>query len=407
MGQAMDFPFLSSSRRCRILPCLLAGAIACGGAGGGADTTATLDTLPGGAVRVVSHRPAETGRWSLREVSRVRPVATGGGSIGWVRDLALADDGTIAVADLDPVTVHLFDADGNWLRNIGRQGSGPGEFEDAFVAWLGDTLLVQDRRTSRVNRFLVDGTALDPLPSACCLTEGVGVGSSARVLVPAPGPPDGRKLWVVASAQPVLDTITLQDTRITPPTVWQVRIPGGNSFGKLVPLIPRVRTAIDPFGTLTVAWTGEYLLRRTSDGRDTTLLFGHDALAAQTLDAAARARLAEDLARSDAVAEDLPVEILTVAYDPELLPEQPERFDAIWVDRVGRTWVQRVTPDDEAVVLDLFGRDGRWLDAVVVPRAGWPTSPYHRPVAFAGDVVIVAIEGEEGPEIVRYAINRR
>lgn len=387
----------------RVLALLAAGLAACSNAPP-REAAVTVDTLTGGVVRVMNHAPADSGRWSLREVGRIRASAEGDASIGWVRDVALSRGGLLAVADLDPVTVHLFDASGGWLRNIGRQGSGPGEFEDAFVAWLGDTLLVQDRRNARVNRFLADGTILDPLPSACCLTEGVGIASGSRILVPAPGAPELRKSWVVAGTQSVLDTVTLVDARIVPPTVWQVRLPEGGGFGKLVPLHPVVRSAIDPLGTLTTAWTGEYLLRRTRDGRDTTRLFGHDAIARRSLDAVARTRYARELAREDAVAEEIDVAVLQAAYDPDLLPEEPELIDAIWVDARGRTWVQRVSTDGGPVVLDLFDREGRWLDAVTPPREAWPVSPYHRPVAFADDAVVVAVEGPDGPEIIRYTI---
>lgn len=371
-----------------------------------AEHTVSRDTLPGGIERIVSHSPADSGRWHLIEVARIRNTDGAPGSVGRIRDVALAEDGTMLVADVAPLTIHVFDSSGVWLHDIGRAGSGPGEFEDAFIALIGDTLLVQDRRNSRVNRFLIDGTSLDALPSACCLTEGIGVASGGRVLVPAPGTPERRK-WVLVTTGRARDSIALVDPRIAPPRVWNVRLPNGEGFGKLVPMVPAVRTAIDPAGTLVVAWSGEYILRRTVTGSDTVLLFGRDVPEGLTLTAAGRQRIVRELARTDAVTEGLPVALLADAYDPDLLPEHPELFDMLWVDDAGRTWVQRTGHDTGGVRLDLFGPDGRWLDTVELPVGGWPTNPYFRPVDWTGDQVVVAVDDDTGPLVIRYRVARR
>lgn len=386
------------ARQAPLLPLLL---LACGGESVG-DHLAQIDTLPGGMTKIVSRAPAEPGRWQLVEEVRILAGDTGRGAIGRVRDVGLAEDGTVLVADVDPVTVHVFDPTGEWLRDIGRAGSGPAEFEDAFLAVHGDTVFVQDRRNSRVNRFLLDGTPLEAIASACCMTEGVSFADDGRLLVPLPSPPDQRR-WVVAAAGAAPDTIALRDDRIGPPPVWQVRLPEGGGFGKIVPLVPSVRATTDPLGTLVSGWSGEYLLRRSTTGGDTTLLFGRtlDDVAPFTL--AEREAFAREHARRDATTEGVPVELLLGSYDVELLPEQRELFDALWVDGSGRTWVQLVG-DSGAVRLDVFDREGRWLDTVTLPRSGWPTAPYHRPVAWSRDGVVVAVDGDEGTAIIRYRI---
>jgi sugar lactone lactonase YvrE len=104
--------------------------------------------------------------------------------------------------------------------------------------------------------------------------------------------------------------------------------------------------------------------------------------------------------------EQLPIEILTAAYDPTLLPSEPELFDWFWVDGAGRTWVQRVTGDPTLVQLDIFSRDGVLLDEVRIPATRWPTHPHARPVAWTADRVAVAVEGAEGVELITYRIVR-
>lgn len=393
-------------RRILLAPLLVAVLIGCGDSESGGATVAR-STLPGGIPVVNSTAPSEAGRWHLVETARFALDREGQGTVGRVRDLALGRDGTLLVADVAPVTVHVYDSAGSWLRDIGREGSGPGEFEDAFLAVQGDTILVQDRRNSRLNRFLADGTSLDALPSACCMTEGIGIASDGRVVVPVPGKPEQRKQWLLVRAGGGADTLTIADLRIVPPPVWTVRVPGGQGFGKLVPFVPAVRTAFDPTAALVLGWSGEYRFRRTSNGADTTLLFGRDVQDRPLLDAAARAQLVERQATADAVSEDIPVGLLRQAYDADLLPEQPELFDMFWVDKSGRTWVQRVGSDSAAVTLDLFAADGAWLDAVSVPAGQWPTAPYFRPVAWDAQEVVVIVDGDAGPVAIRYRIERR
>lgn len=79
-----------------------------------------------------------------------------------VRDLVELPDGGIAVANAGTQEVRIFDAAGGYVRSIGRQGEGPGEFTGLTkLAVRGDTLLAYDpRATGRLTRFGLDGTYL-------------------------------------------------------------------------------------------------------------------------------------------------------------------------------------------------------------------------------------------------------
>ena len=370
-----------------------------------ADASVLVDTV-GTATRTMSVTPMDSGSWHLVEVGRIDLSAEGPGAIGYVRDLTLFDDGTIAVADLRPAAVHLFSAAGTWQRQVGGMGSGPGEYEDAFLARAGDTLVVQDRRNSRAIWFGRDGAALHHVPTACCMTEGIGIDAAGRVMVPASNGREGTKLWVrVRSDGSAPDSLVVHDSRFVAPPVWSVTGPGGG-FGKLVPLVPAVRVAPDAHDGFVIGWSGEYLLRRSATGRDTVALFGRTLSSRERMDDVARQQFAEASAQRDALVEGLPVEQLRAAYDPTLLPEEPELFDALWVDPAGRTWVQRTGGDTTTVQLDLFDAEGRLLDEVRVPAAGWPTMPYQRPVSWTRDGAAVAVQTDSGFTVIRYRIVR-
>ncbi len=72
-------------------------------------------------------------------------------------------NGNIYVAEPMPRTgrVLVFDADGEFVRTIGRSGQGPGEYLQPFaVEWVGDALFVFDPGQSRLTRWNAGGELL-------------------------------------------------------------------------------------------------------------------------------------------------------------------------------------------------------------------------------------------------------
>lgn len=90
--------------------------------------------------------------------------------LGRIGSIHEADDGTVFVLDRQLGEVQVIDADGTWLRAIGRAGEGPGEFReptDMFLTHDGNVAVVQ-QSPSKVALIGRDGTALDDarLPDA-------------------------------------------------------------------------------------------------------------------------------------------------------------------------------------------------------------------------------------------------
>ncbi|HUH13055.1 MAG TPA: hypothetical protein VMK65_08090, partial [Longimicrobiales bacterium] len=76
-----------------------------------------------------------------------------------VRASARLSDGRIVVANGGTRELRFYSPQGEHLRTAGRQGSGPGEFEELGALWRveGDTILVYDWRGSRLSAFGPEG----------------------------------------------------------------------------------------------------------------------------------------------------------------------------------------------------------------------------------------------------------
>lgn len=115
----------------------------------------TIDTLPGGIVRVTNRSPADSGKWSLVLERTVQPADDSAGALRDPGDLLLFDDGSLIVSDQKPEELMQFDAEGRYLRSIGQSGEGRGEYRSARLAAHGDTLVVHDPRLGRTTARLL------------------------------------------------------------------------------------------------------------------------------------------------------------------------------------------------------------------------------------------------------------
>jgi 6-bladed beta-propeller len=110
--------------------------------------------------------------------------ATGGDpnyEFGQIVGIDVGSDGTIYVLDQQARQVRAFDAEGKYLRTIGKPGSGPGELSQmvfGVVVTPGDTLMVPDLGLQRVTRYGPDGQTIGSFPTP--MNEGISVRWQAR-----------------------------------------------------------------------------------------------------------------------------------------------------------------------------------------------------------------------------------
>jgi hypothetical protein len=388
-------------------PTLLLAALAACGTADARESLVTIDTLPGGIPRVTTAAPIDSGMWSLVHERDVRPAEGEPGELMEPNDLALADDGTLYVVEGQPTSINVYGPDGRFLKELAREGSGPGEVQSAWIAVRGDTLAIQDPSQSRGTTINGrDGTLLSTRPTACCYWYPLGMDGQGRAVARMMLPPDsttGPRQGYIRFGMTGEST----DTAIVPERAepsglkqWMVTRGTQGMFMRQVPLRPRGVHAVDPTGGFVTGWSGEYALVTSSNGSDTSMVFRRPFTPEPVTAALKQAIVDNVIAQFDDQEMGVDEAELRKAFDPAAIPDQRPAFEGIWVDREGRRWVRLSSADTSSARFDLFDRDGRWLDQVTIPANDWPREAW-QPTSFSRDRVAVILEGEDGLPLIR------
>ncbi len=402
----------------QVAPLALVGALlaACSwGDARSASARVAVDTLPGGIVRTMSAAPVDSGHWSLESLVVIQPADGAPGELLAPSDIALTADGRVLVAEDSPAEVKVYGADGVYERTIGRDGAGPGEFRAAWLAARGDTLMVQDPVLARASTFRIsDGTLLASQATTARYFSPVGVDGAGRVAIrmlddgadTAAGP--AQRFLRLSFDGALVDTVAVGYRRTAADAgEWPVRDGDRMVMTVQVPMVPRDQQQVDAVGGFVTGWTGEYLLRVSSDGRDTVALFGR-AFTSEPITAADKRALVDARVREmTAGSGGPPANVLQASFTVDKIPSERPPFEQFDVDARGRTWVRRSLADSSVVRFDLFGADRQWLDTVAVPAEGWPRATWAS-VAWGADRVAVYVEDKTGrPAVYLYRIVRR
>ncbi len=372
-----------------------------------------VDSLPGGIPVLTTAAPIDSGRWSLVHERDVQPAPGAAGELGNPQDIAIGDDGTLVVSETGPAVVHVYGPDGAFVRDIGREGDGPGEFRAPFIGIRGDTLVVQDPRTSRATTFrLGDGSVVATRPTVCCYYSPIGIDADgeavARMMSLGDSTPSGQGFVRFPIGGTTAESLVVHE-HPDPKDAPRWTIGDGKQMMMMmaVPMQPRSWHAFAPSGEFVTGWAGEYRLWRTRNGRDTLRVFGRPWTARAVTDEErsriVETRVTEMLGNGMGLKE----EQLRKSMDPAAIPATRPAFEGVWADGQGRTWVRLSSPDTAAVHLDLFDPEGRWLDQLTVEEPEWANNGYV-PLAFSRDRLAILGEDEDGLPIVRiFRITRK
>jgi hypothetical protein len=125
-----------------------------------------LRILPLVLVVSAAEAPAQTQpeRWTLVPELRIGSVNAVNYSLSRIGGMVVDGDGSMFVVQPAGREVRVFDSQGRYVRTIGREGGGPGEFNSAGrIGLRGDTLWVSDIQLSRLTLFSRTGDVLDAL----------------------------------------------------------------------------------------------------------------------------------------------------------------------------------------------------------------------------------------------------
>lgn len=111
----------------------------------------------------------------------------------WPQDVAVDDRGRMYVADTRNARVQVFDANGEYVRTLGREGQGPGEFVGPVgLAVAGELLVVNDLGAQRLSVWDLEGSPVRVRRPPGRLRPAIyGTGSGA-ILVGVSGHDEGR-----------------------------------------------------------------------------------------------------------------------------------------------------------------------------------------------------------------------
>jgi len=336
-----------------------------------------IETLPGGTVQVTNAGPtqwADTNGWRIVEEAILQPAEGSPGEFSDVTKLVADSRGNVFVMQIQPTVIKAFDSTGAWLRDIGRQGNGPGEFPDGMLAIVGDTLLVQDPNNARLTAFLTDGTLLRTSPSQCCFFTSALPALDAGAVLVMGNPPAGheasrRSYYVTRPDGTVLDTLipAVATGGRAPGSFWSVRVPtprGGMQLDVPVPGVPRDQDTWRGDGVLVSGNTGEYRLAIRRGYRDTSRVV-LTSVARQMLTADARDSLFEE------VLLEQPAEFreaIRSSASVDQIPLARPKWTALATDRAHRIWVGIPGPGTDVAVLHVYSPEGVLLAAVPAPH---------------------------------------
>lgn len=386
----------------RFLPLLLILAACSSHDAGLKSHSSVTDTIPGGIVRVMSNGPtawADTSGWKLVLERTIAPAGGAPGELLEPRWLILRDDGSLVVGDMDPPRFVYYDSAGDFVRTIGREGDGPGEFRSPHPALLGDTLIVHDPQQSRITLLTVADSFVRSFPSICCQfgppayvdRDGViTVQGSERA-------PDGTSLpqWVRFDLTGRRVDSLLQP-RAVEPAVWTVTqsFPGGGtgSSTRYVPLAPQNSITLLHDGTAVFGRTDVPTFAVVKNAVDTVRLFGRSDVIPDRAPTGMRDSLfAEIMDRTDRFKG-----VASLGDIPEVLPT----WAAIYEDGRANLWVL-TGGEGRPVRFDVYDPSGAFLGVVASPwRRAFATS-------WAGDrVAVLDIGADDLPRIRIFKIVR-
>lgn len=375
----------------RLLPlCVVALAAACGGATDTTTAVATVDTLPGGVLRVRNLPPpdrlADERVHLVEEDLRIGAVE-GADPVVFadIRGLLVDPEANLYVLEAQAREIRVFDGDGRHLRSFGRAGEGPGEFVGPNGMDWGPEgrIWVADPNAGRYTAYTPEGEFAGSLrldfPTRGYLWEG-RFGDDGRLydrsmIYRA----EEDREYILRRIDPATGAVdTLPGPTAPPdfePAVFEVRRES-RGIVMQVPFAPRFLWSLDGRGHIWSALASDYRIVKQTVSGDTLLVL---------LSRVDPVRVtAEEREEAIENAREVFEGVGGADLDWSRIPEAKPPLENLGFDDRGNLWVQ-LTPEagSEGSRYDVYGQDGRWIASVRTP---FRISRYRAPVVRDGSI---------------------
>jgi hypothetical protein len=336
--------------------------------------SAQLDTLPDGVIQVTNPGPtqwADTNGWRLVEERSIVPEEGSPGELSSPRNVVADQAGNIYVMQVKPTTIKVFAPDGTWLRNIGREGDGPGEFRDGMFGIARDTLFIQDPNNVRLTTFTAAGEFIRSTPSQCCWWSSrfpIFEDGTIGILGTSSEPGDQGALYISHLDGTPTDTLPIPMSAPDPSTSWTITRRSGNSsssMGMSIPLQPNTTSAWSPDRRKVSGHTATYRLAISGLRGDTLRTFTAPS-PTLTITDTQRDSIFEDVV--EGVDESWRDAVKEIARKDQIPTTWP-LWSGVTVDQAHRVWVGRPGPKGAVSFLDVFSPEGILLGTLPAPSA--------------------------------------
>ncbi len=354
------------------------------------------ETLPGGLEHVVNRQaPQDSGRarWTWSEDLALAFADTAEGALLRPAAALRTSSGHIVATDVAPWSIKLYDPSGRFVREVGREGGGPGEYRYVQLGIHEDTILAFDPSQQRLTWFTLDGTVLrTAAASSIYYGPRLDVTDRGQVLL------RGSRGWARLDANgAVVDSV------VSPPDWeggkrwWEFEVndgPGGSPrlVREPIPFTPARASALLADGRLVHGTTDRYALVISNDGTDSTRLITADAPRVPVADSA-RLRAWEAANQGHGVARF--VQPMRRVISESDIPSSRPLWSSIATDQRGRLWVALPSPERAMAAWDVFDSTGALMGRVR------PPVPAAMRGTWSSDRLLVIDEDAEGRPVVR------
>lgn len=238
------------------------------------DTTVvrTTGVIPDGGTHTL------TERWRVGDADGLDTTI----SFGGINGFSVNSEGTVAVFDFTGPTLRTYDANGAYVRTIGRKGAGPGEYtQNNGMVYLADgRLAFWDPATARITLYNVDGSVHSewrPPVTGMWMFDALRVISTHALAVnstlsqttpgnePPPRGPRPSAYFLYDETGAITDTLLVPQPTEQPATITAETEGMSLSYG--VKFSASALDALLPNGQLAVAFGRDYAIRFSHGAR--------------------------------------------------------------------------------------------------------------------------------------------